>query len=129
MPSFSKTSLDRLKTCHPDLQKVLLEVIKRRDCTVLCGFRGQEEQEEAVRLKRSTKHWPDSKHNQFPSLAVDVVPYPVDWNKRETIAHFAGYVMAIADELGIKLRWGGDWNGNHIAEDERNSDMPHFELA
>lgn len=33
-----------------------------------------------------------------------------------------------ADQLGITLRWGGDWNGNGRTNDESFSDCPHFEL-
>ena len=39
MPSFSKTSLDRLDGCHADLRNLMLEVIKHIDITVLEGHR------------------------------------------------------------------------------------------
>ena len=39
MPKFSDKSAARLATCHPDIQAVLNEVIKYRDCTILEGVR------------------------------------------------------------------------------------------
>ena len=51
MPSFSQRSLDRLATCHPDLNRLFTEVVKHFDCTVLCGHRGQEEQDKAAQEK------------------------------------------------------------------------------
>ena len=45
MPKFGKTSKERLGSCHPDLQKVLNEVVKTFDCTVTQGHRKVAEQE------------------------------------------------------------------------------------
>ena len=89
MAEFSKKSLDHLKTCHVDLQRLFMEVIKKYDCSILEGYRGREEQEKAVKKGNSEKHYPESKHNKVPSLAVDVAPYPVDWKNR---AAFMGFV-------------------------------------
>lgn len=128
MPAFAKLSEDRLKTCVPPLQLLLREAIKYVDFTVLCGHRGKEEQEEAVRTGASTKHWPNSKHNVFPSLAVDVAPYPVDWYDLARFARLFGYIERIADEKAVAIRWGADWNGNWRTKDERLVDMPHIEM-
>lgn len=128
MPTFNRRSIERLETCHPDLQRLFFEVIKGYDCTVLCGIRSKPDQDQAVREGKSKLPWPKSKHNLAPSMAVDVVPYPIDWNQRERFYHFAGYVQATADRLGIKIRWGGDWNSNIQFNDESFIDTPHFEL-
>ena len=128
MPSFSKSSLAKLETCHSDLQKLFKEVIKHYDCTVVCGHRGKEEQDEAVRSGHSKLNWPNSKHNQRLSLAADVVPYPVDWNDTKRFMHFAGFVMGIASQMGIKIRWGGDFNQDLNFKNDRFLDYPHFEL-
>jgi len=78
----------------------------------LCGHRTKEKQEEAFNSKHSKVHFPKSKHNSLPSKAVDVAPYPIDWNDLERFYNFGGYVRGIAESLGIKIRWGGDWNEN-----------------
>lgn len=126
-----------LDTCHPKLQRLLREVdrrlVKRHmlDFTVICGHRGEKEQNEAYNAvpKRSTKQWPNSKHNTLPSTAVDIAPYPVDWKDTAAFARLAGYVMAVADEMGIEIRWGGDWDSDGKTRDELLVDMPHFELT
>jgi len=133
MPTFSTLSQQRLATCDPRLQEILNEAIKHVDFTVMCGHRGQEEQDEAVRLGRSTKRWPNSTHNSTPSRAVDVAPWlpdvKIDWNDTAAFARLFGYIQRIADEKGIKIRWGGDWNGNFRTKDERFVDMPHIEIV
>jgi peptidoglycan L-alanyl-D-glutamate endopeptidase CwlK len=133
MPKFSNISRARLATCHPALQELFEEVILSYDCAILCGYRGQEEQDEAFSLRTSTKRWPESKHNVEPSLAIDVAPYfmgqGVDWEDLPAFAYFAGYVRRVAEVQRVHVRWGGDWNGNNRTNDERLVDMVHFELA
>jgi len=128
MPSFSKRSKDRLAECHPDLQQVFEQVIKHYDCTILCGRRGEGEQNRAFYEGRSKLRYPDSKHNKSPSLAVDVAPWPIDWADRERWLIFGGIVLGIAATMGVDLRWGGDWNGNLRTSDQSFHDLPHFEL-
>lgn len=137
MPAFGKTSEARLATCHPDLQRLFREVVKWFDCTVLEGHRSVERQQDLYASGR-TKPGPIltkcdgvtvlSKHNREPSLAVDVAPYPVDWQDRDRFYFFAGFVKATALMLEIPVRWGGDWDGDTEVRDERFVDLPHWEL-
>ncbi len=129
MPGFSPVSRQRLSTCHPELVRLMEAVVSTTDCTILCGHRTEAEQAQAVRLGRSTKPWPRSKHNTVPSLAVDAAPYPVDWNDRRRFDHFAGIVKGTAAQLGIRIRWGGDWDSDGDLGEERFQDLPHFELV
>ena len=128
MPKFSKRSGGKLETCHADLQKVFNEVIKRFDCTVLEGTRPKEKQNEYYRTGKSKLKYPKSKHNSNPSRAVDVAPYPIDWKDKERFYFFAGYVKGVASQMGIELRWGGDWDGDTQVHDQTFMDLPHFEL-
>jgi len=120
MPSFSKRSVDRLNSCNEDIQKVCHEVIKHYDFTVLCGHRGEEEQNEAFKQGRSNAKWGQSKHNTTPSRAIDIAPYPVDWGDKQRFCRLAGLMQGTAYQLGIKLKWGGDFKSIE--------DMPHFEI-
>jgi len=129
MPKFSRRSNKRLDTCHPDIQKVMREIVKTFDCTVIWGHRPKAAQNQAYLAGHSTKQWPDSKHNQKPSIAIDIIPYPVDWDDRERMTLFAGHVLRQAHIMGIKLRWGGDWNQNNEVKDNRFDDLAHFELT
>jgi peptidoglycan L-alanyl-D-glutamate endopeptidase CwlK len=136
MNRFSGISKTRLKTCHSDLQILCNRLIERYDFTVVCGHRGEEDQNKAFKEKKSTKRWPDSKHNTVPSLAVDLAPYErtgIDWSKLQS-CYFAGQVIGLAEELfaqGImkhKIRCGIDWNGNQDINDDNFFDAGHFEI-
>lgn len=129
MPNYSRKSSEKLGTCDDRLQLIFNEVIKQFDCSILQGHRGEEEQNEKYRNGLSKVQYPNSKHNSLPSLAVDVAPYPIDWNDRERFCYFAGYVKGIASSLGIKLRWGGDWDRDTQVKDNNFDDLPHFELV
>ena len=128
MPRFGKTSKAKLATCHEDLQKILNEVIKYVDCSVIEGHRSEERQNKLFDEGKTKLKYPKGRHNSNPSRAVDVVPYPIDWNDRERFHLFAGFVLGIAQSMGIKLRWGGDWNMNFEVDDNQFDDFPHFEL-
>lgn len=128
MPAFSTLSEQRLATCDPRLQAILKEAIRHVDFTVLCGFRGPDEQEDAYRTGRSKVRWPNSKHNRKPSVAVDLAPYPVDWTDTARFARLAGYIERIAHEQGVKLRWGGDFDMDGRTAGEKLVDMPHLEI-
>lgn len=129
MPSFNKRSLEKLRSAHPDLQRLFLAVIAETDCTILCGHRGKEEQQGAYQDGLSKLQWPDSKHNKLPSLAVDASPYPIDWKNTERFLVFGRQVLAKANELGLKIRWGADWDMDGDTTDQRFMDLVHFELA
>lgn len=127
-PTFSSRSLAALGTAHPDLRRLFHEVVRHVDCTVLEGHRDHESQEQALVEGRSALAWPKSKHNAFPALAVDVVPYPINWLDTQRMHYFAGFVKGVALGLGIRIRWGGDWDGGTRTDDERLRDLPHFEI-
>ena len=129
MPKFSKSSDDKLNTCHPLLQTLFREVVKHYDCTIICGHRGEKEQNEAFANGYSKLKFPQSKHNSMPSRAVDVLPHPfTNWNDKLKFVHFAGYVLATADRLGIKIRCGIDFNEDLKFNNDSFFDGPHFEL-
>lgn len=128
MPHFSKRSAAQLATCHPDLQWVLEEAIRHIDFTVLEGHRDKDAQNAAVADGKSKVRWPNGKHNSKPSLAVDIAPYPIDWKNWRRFDYLAGYIMGIASQMGITLRWGGDWDSDHDFADQTFHDLPHFEL-
>ena len=135
MPAFSIQSKQKLFTCHPDLQLVFNTVIQYMDCIILEGYRGQEAQDKAFKEGNSKLQWPHGKHNQSPSLAVDVAPYPVDWKNTGRFLWFAGFVMGVSEmlyaqgKISHRLRWGGDFNHNYVYGDDKGLiDLPHFEI-
>jgi len=129
MYKFGKKSKANLSTCHEDLQKVFNEVIKYVDCSVLEGHRDEWRQNKLFDEGKTKVKFPMGRHNSSPSRAVDVTPYPVDWDDRERQTLFAGFVLGIARGMDIKLRWGGDWDKDFQVMDNRFDDFPHFELT
>ena len=129
MPRFGRKSLSRLDTVDKRLQRVFIEVIKYVDCAILEGYRDEERQNKLFKEGKTKLKYPKGRHNAVPSRAIDVVPYPVNWEDRERMTLFAGFVMGIAQSMGIKLRWGGDWDMDFEVMDNRFDDFPHFELT
>lgn len=115
------------------LQTVFRKVLEIQDCTIIEGHRGKEKQNQYYALGRSKLQWPKGEHNLLPSKALDASPSPIDFsNKQKALArfyYFAGIVKAVAFELGIKIRWGGDWDSDGDFQDQSFDDLVHFELA
>ena len=128
MAKFGKRSRNALETCDNRLIKVFNEVIKTVDCSVLEGHRSKSRQNALFQKGNTKVKYPKGRHNANPSMAVDVVPYPIDWDDRERFHLFAGFVIGIAKSMDINLRWGGDWNQNWEVDDNKFDDFPHFEL-
>lgn len=132
MPAFSQRSATNLAECDHHLQVLFNAVAKYRDCTILCGHRGEAEQNQAYSEGKSKLQFPQSKHNREPSIAVDVAPYingRVSWDANDC-RYFAGFVMGIAAamNMGGRIRWGGDWDSDADTTDNRFNDLVHFEL-
>ena len=130
MPRFGKRSRERLKGVDHRLIMVLDEVVKYFDITVIEGIRSQERQNQLVKEGKSKTKF--GKH--VLGRAVDIAPYPLDWSARDDFHYLGGFVLGIANQLGIKIRWGGDWNASSFFEGKRTTkdnhfdDLVHFEL-
>jgi len=146
MPTHSQGSLDNLNTCEYDLKRLFTAVVEDYDNTIMEGHRPEERQNALFDSDppRTKVRFPDGKHNSLPSKAVDSAPYikgrGIPWpdkkNKPETyykdlaqFYHYAGYVQGRAKEMGIGIRWGGDWDKDWDLNDQTFDDLVHFELT
>ena len=134
MYKLGKTSLERLETCDSQLQVVIRAAIAQGviDMTVTEGHRDKETQDRYFNEGKSRLKYPEGKHNQSPSKAVDVAPYvngKLSYDQRHC-CYMAGLIMGISRSLGIKLRWGGNWDqdGEPIT-DQDFQDLVHFEIV
>lgn len=128
--SLSNRSLSALKGVHPDLQKVVKRaiLITNQDFLVTEGVRTPERQRELYaqgRTKPGKKVTWTLTSNHFVQKsgyghAVDLCPFPVDWNDRRKFHVIARAMKQAALAEGVKIVWGGDWG---------TPDLPHFELA
>ena len=136
MPQFSARSKANLETCNHHLQILFNEIIKHRDCTILCGHRNKAAQDMACEQGYSKVKWPRSRHNNLPASAVDAVPY---LNGRvcfdtENCRMFAGYVLGFADAMNLggriscRIKSGADWDNDGDVHDQTFHDLCHFEI-
>lgn len=129
MPAFSEKSKQLLAGCDTRLQTICSLAIQVMDFTVITGHRSKEEQDKAVAEGNSKLPWPQGKHNSMPSMAVDIAPYPIDWNDSARFYVLAGIMLGIAATRGIKLRWGGDWDSDFNLKENKFDDIGHFEIV
>lgn len=136
-------SIARLETCDPDLVRVIrrAEQISPIDFTILAGLRSDEEQRFLYAQGRTlpgkiVTHVDGvnkrSKHQANPqglSDAIDVAPWPIDWDDEKRFILLAGVILAAAKLEGVEVRWGGDWDRDGDMNDHRFVDLPHFELV
>lgn len=118
---YGKTSQAKIAELHPLLARVLYDYADMApaelDLSVTCGFRGEAEQRAAFTSGKSKLDWPRSGHNKQPARAVDIAPYPLDWNDREAFLLRQGALRLVAAQRGIRLKPLIVW------------DLPHLELA
>ena len=130
MPKFGKRSKERLRGVDAKLQNVLNEVVKYFDITIIEGLRSQERQNELVAEGKSKTKF--GKH--VDGKAVDIAPYPIDWKARDDFHLLGGFILGVASQMGVKIRWGGDWNasslfqGKRTTKDNNFDDLVHFEI-
>lgn len=132
MPKFGAESRAQLATCDPRLQRLANWAIQYIDHSILEGFRDKAHQDADYAKGVSQLKWPNGRHNKKPSRAFDFAPYPIDWsNKATALGRFmlvAGVYLAGSMILGIKIRFGWDWNRNLDPRDESFLDWGHIEL-
>ena len=130
MPRFGKRSKERLKGVDAKLQNVMNEVVKYFDITIIEGLRSQERQNELVAQGKSKTKF--GKH--VDGKAVDIAPYPIDWKARDDFHLLGGFILGVASQMGVNVRWGGDWSasslykGKRTTKDNSFDDLVHFEL-
>jgi len=133
MATFGDASRRRLATAHPDLIRWAERLILRFDFTLVCGHRNKADQEEAFRNGKSKVHYPNSRHNFYPSLALDLAPWDqyrgvIDWDHPERFILLAGMGLELGREMDLPITWGGDWDNDTFMRDHSFKDYPHFQL-
>lgn len=151
MITLGNTSLSRLEGVHPDLVRVVKHAAaiatKEQDFTVVQGVRthdeccvnwgkGRSASECEAKGVPSSYALPSVGKvtwlaNPFASNhavkadhfghAVDLAPYPIDWNDAARFKALAVLMKQAAQAEGVAIEWGGDWT--------TTKDLPHFEMA
>lgn len=138
-----------LEGVHPNLIKVVERAIalSRVDFRVIEGVRTPARQKQLYaqgRTKPGPKVTWTLNSNHFVKSAtgfghaVDLLPAPYDWVLEDpkntpamddSFALVAAAMYQAAAELGIRIRWGANWDGDNQWREKGESDNPHFELA
>ncbi|MEH3046518.1 M15 family peptidase [Sphingomonas adhaesiva] len=156
--TLGQRSLARLDGVHPDLVRVVKRAAAmaetRDDFTVLEGVRSREQcwanwgkgrtpaQCRAVGVPTvyaqpaaAKVTWLGnplaSKHAVQKTgfgHAVDLAPFPIDWNDLTRFDRVAALMLAAAKAEGMPIRWGADWDRDGKPRERGETDSPHFEL-
>ena len=131
MPKFGKRSSELREYLCKDLKRLVDEVIKEYDFSIVETFRWKDAQETAYNLGNSKAHFGQSAHNFHPCFAFDAYPWPCprrqikgiivldddspEWDK------MVNAFKSKAKELGISITCGIDFKSLR--------DAPHIELT
>lgn len=138
-----------LEGVHPDLVRVIERAIalSRVDFKVIEGVRTPARQKKLFAQGRTAPGpkvtWTlNSNHFVKPTTgfghAVDLLPAPYDWKlddpkstpaMDDNFALVSAAMYQAAAELGVRIRWGANWDGDGQWREKGESDNPHFELA
>lgn len=134
-----KRSRANLAGAHPDLVRVVERAIAISpvDFMVIEGVRTPERQR-ALYAQGRTKPgkvvtW-TLNSNHFRQAdgyghAVDLLPAPYDWKDLRHFDLVAQAMFRAAEELGVTIRWGADWDRDGKPRERGEQDSPHFELV
>jgi len=122
------TSRKNLSQAHYILQKLADKAleISKQDLKVICAYRNEHDQNKAFAEKTSKLKWPKSKHNCYPSEAIDVVPLPLDWKNidafEEMVQTFEEAWHLLDEDItkGWIMQVGADFSFK---------DMPHIQIV
>lgn len=135
--TYGQSSMKKRDSCDPALIRVMDLGLKMSpvDIAIVWGWRGQEVQDGLYRMGSSKVQFPDSMHNYLVddkpnALAFDFGPWVngrIPWGDTHLFALVAGVFFGAAQQLSIKLRWGGDWDMDGLTIDQTFMDWGHLE--
>ncbi|EOV4146767.1 M15 family metallopeptidase [Yersinia enterocolitica] len=129
---FSQRSEGNLKGVNADLVKVVRRALELSpvDFIVIEGVRTVSRQQQLYAQGRTTPGkvvtW-TMKSKHIDGNAVDLLPV-TGWDNLASFKAVSKAMFQAASELGVKITWGADWNGNGIQE-KGETDSPHFEIS
>jgi len=111
---FGQRSREKLQDVDEELVEVLYDAIEISpyDFMILQGHRTAEEQDRLYAIGRTTPGdiitWVRggfSRHNSIPAEAVDIVPYPVNWDDHWRFGFICGLLYSAGKARGIELEF------------------------
>lgn len=126
----SAKSLATLDGVHPDLVRVVKRAIEitEQDFSVAEGLRSPERAKALAAGGTGIEASLHIRQADGYGHAVDLWPYPLDWKDLASFRRVAAAMFAGADELGVLLQWGADWDTDGRLNEPGEWDHPHFQL-
>ena len=132
------------RTAGPELDFTVLEGVRSKEQMMVNYGKGRTAAQLAkhgipasyARPKEAKVTWLNnpfaSNHRVMPDgfgKAVDLAPWPIDWNDGKRFQALAEHMLATAKRMGVRIRWGRDWDMDGRYEEKGETDGPHFELV
>lgn len=137
---YGRTSQRNRDSCAPPLIEIMNKGLELSpvDISIVRGWSDEDVQNMLFRTGASKKQWPFSEHNfmltdEPHSKAFDFAPHlgreiKIPWEDTHLFAVVAGVFISVAIGLGVKLRWGGDWDMDGLTTDQTFMDYGHLEI-
>jgi len=128
MSTVDERNEEKLNSLDLELKKVLIVVMKKTIVAIIETHRTPQKQLRYFCDSRiNNEFWKTdkdgynkkSKHNYYPSLAFDVVPFPTYYKSIAEFEKLNKIIVEVAKKLDVNLRWGGRLE-NHL-------DYAHYE--
>jgi peptidoglycan L-alanyl-D-glutamate endopeptidase CwlK len=142
MPELEALSNERLKGVNPKLVDVVKQAATASPFPIRVteGLRSAARQNQLyaqgrtkpgkiVTWTRNSKHMMQS---DGTGHAVDLAPLidgAIPWSDKTRFRLISDLMQAAAEDVGITVRWGADWNRNGVPWQRGEYDGPHFEIA
>lgn len=142
MPELEALSTERLKGVNPKLVETVKQAAKASPFPIRIteGLRSSARQNQLyaqgrtkpgkiVTWTRNSKHMIQA---DGTGHAVDLVPLidgAIPWSDKARFRVIRDLMMAAAEDVGVNVRWGADWNRDGVPWQRGEYDGPHFELV
>lgn len=144
MAYLSRKSKENRDECHNYLKELINRSIEYDDFSVGEAHRDRETHEQYRREGKSKIPYEKTKHRLNPSHAVHLIPYPTGWpdngddvDALHQFYQLHGVAKTVWKQMKdegvvpprVRLRWGGDWDGDDIFSDQEFDDLAHYEIV
>lgn len=129
---------ERLRGVDPNLAKVVMHAASLLpfDLQLIEGLRTVERQREYYAQGRTKPGKVVTWTMASPHItgrAVDVAALQpdgsIDWDRPSDFDQVAEAMFEAAKVVGVRIRWGADWDQDGKPRERGETDSPHFELA
>lgn len=108
-----------------DVEFTVIEGVRTKERQAKLYAQGRTEAGQIVTWTLNSNHFVNPKTGY--GHAVDILP-ATGWNDLNGFNAVAESMFIAANELGVKIRWGADWDKDGKYREKGENDSPHFEI-